>query len=428
MLPEEGEEGAEEGQDRPSRAEAFTDLIIGGGAAGFFAAAACAKDNPRARAAVLERGREVLAKVRISGGGRCNVTHACFEPKELADHYPRGGRALLGPFHRFQPRDAMEWFEARGAALKIEPDGRVFPTTDRSQTIVEALAGAAREAGVEVRTGARVEAVHPRPGGGFSVALRGGGTLACDRLLLATGGSPAGLAWAAALGHAVEPPVPSLFTFTISDGRLQGLSGVSVERAALRLAGTALRQEGPVLITHWGLSGPAVLKLSAWGARTLHGLGYRAKLTVNWTGRDAEQIREELRAHKNLHPRKSVAGHGPFGLPRRLWERLASAAGARADERWADVSGAVLKRLEEELSAGVYEVRGKSAYKDEFVTCGGVRLSEVDFRTMESRLRPGLYFAGEILDIDAVTGGFNFQSAWTTGWLAGRAMAAAGAH
>lgn len=400
--------------------------VVGGGAAGFFGAIACAESHPRCRVTILEKGRGVLAKVRISGGGRCNVTHACFDPKRLASHYPRGGQALLGPFHRFQPRHTMEWFESRGIPLKTEPDGRVFPVTDRSQTIMDGLTAAARNAGVEVRTGVSIASIAREEASGFAVTLENGEKMSCDRLLLATGGNPRGFQWARDLGHAVEPPVPSLFTFTLAGGRFDGLAGVSVEKARLRVLGTRLEEAGPLLITHWGLSGPAVLKLSAWGARTLHGLGYRARLRINWLDAAPETVQARLRDFRSVHPRKSVGGHSPFPLPRRLWERLALLSGLTEDGKWADLSNAQTRALADELCAGTFDMKGKSAFKEEFVTCGGVRLDEVDFRTMESRVCPGLYFAGEVLDIDGVTGGFNFQNAWTTGWLAGRAMGGPG--
>jgi predicted Rossmann fold flavoprotein len=398
-------------------------IVLGGGAAGFFGAVTFAEVHPGGRVTILEKGSRVLAKVGISGGGRCNVTHACFEPKVLASHYPRGGQALLGPFHKFQPRHTIKWFESRGSPLKTEPDGRVFPVTDKSQTIIETLTAAARGLGVEIRTSAAVELVERAGPSRFLVRLKSGDALSGDRLLMATGSNDQGFQWAQALGHTLERPVPSLFTFTLSGGRLDGLAGVSVEKARVSVTGTRLRQTGPVLVTHWGLSGPAVLKLSAWGARVLHGLGYQATIQINWLDRDLPVVQTQLQSFKAAHPRKSIRGSMPYPLPRRLWERLVRFSGISEDKRWADLSHAEAGRLTQELCAGLYEMKGKSAFKEEFVTCGGVRLNEVDFRTMESRLCPGLYFAGEILDIDGVTGGFNLQSAWTTGWLAGRAMA-----
>jgi predicted Rossmann fold flavoprotein len=397
-------------------------MIAGGGAAGFFAAITCAEQNPAARVIVCEATAQPLAKVRISGGGRCNVTTACAKPGELARHYPRGGRELLGPFHRWSPREMEAWLAARGVALKAESDGRMFPVTDDAGTIVGCLERAATAAGVQVRTRCGVQAARP----GFEVGLTTGETVACDRLLIATGGGKAGggLELARQFGHAIEPPVPSLFTFQLKDPRLEGLSGVSVERVEVGVPGTRLREHGPLLVTHWGLSGPAILKLSAWGARLLHDRDYQFDLAVNWVApRAIDQALAELVRLRAEHPRRQVASGNPFGLPQRLWERLALAAGMEPSQPWTSVANDVLKTLAHQLGDGRFSVTGKSLFKEEFVTCGGVRLAEVDFKTMESRLCPGLYFAGEVLDIDGLTGGFNFQSAWTTGWLAGRAMA-----
>jgi predicted Rossmann fold flavoprotein len=401
-------------------------VIAGGGAAGFFAAIACAESNPAARVTLCEALAQPLAKVRISGGGRCNVTHACFEPRELVRGYPRGGRELLGPFHQWQPRDTVAWFAERGVELKTEADGRMFPVTDESATVIDCLLAAAERAGVRLRTGTGVKGAE-RSGSGYRVLLAGGETLDCDRLLLATGGgkSSAGIAIAQHLGHTIEPLVPSLFTFHIDDPRLRGLEGLSVPDAETRLPGTRVVARGPALITHWGLSGPAILKLSAWGARELAAAGYRFSLAINWrAGATTAQVQADLAAGRTVHPRRQISSWNPLGLPARLWERLAVAAGIAPETVWTSVSNAALQALALQVSAGEFAVTGKSTNKEEFVTCGGVKLAEVDFRTMESRLSPGLYLAGEVLDIDGVTGGFNLQSAWTTGRLAGLAMAA----
>lgn len=401
-------------------------VIAGGGAAGFFAAIACAERAPTAKVVLLEATAHPLAKVLVSGGGRCNVTHACFEPRELVKRYPRGARELLGAFHRWQPRDTVAWFAERGVELKTEPDGRMFPVTDRSQTVADCLLHAAERAGVAVRTRCGLVSVQRMPEGTFRLALTDGSALEAAALLLATGGnrSSAGYSVAAVLGHTVEPPVPSLFTFNVADPRLDGLAGLSVADAVASVDGSRLSERGPILITHWGLSGPAILRLSAWGARELHAREYRFALRVNWSGgKTREQVRADLATQRTAHPKRHVAGSALAGIPQRLWERLTAAAGLSDAQLWAGTSNAVLDRLAEQIAAGVYAVTGKSTNKDEFVTCGGVRLSEVDFRTLQSRLCPGLYFAGEVLDVDGVTGGFNFQAAWTTGWLAGRAMA-----
>lgn len=399
-------------------------VVIGGGAAGFFAAITCAESYPDCRVLILEKNRQLLGKVRISGGGRCNVTQACFDPAVLVQSYPRGGQALRGPFSRFQPRDTMAWFSDRGVTLKTEADGRVFPTSDDSATIVNCLLRAAQTAGVAIRTEAAITSVTAAETG-FAIGLKGGEVVTADHLLLATGSNQQGYRWAAGLGHTIEPPVPSLFTFTLSDPRLAGLAGVSVPNVRLKVAGTKLEQSGPLLITHWGVSGPAVLKLSAWGARYLHDRQYKAALTINWLpAMSQDEVAQTLFQLKRERPRRQVADDHPGlpGLPQRLWQRLVGAAGVPDTLRWADLSKKQLNRLTAELQQGQYQIEGKGVFKEEFVTCGGVRLGEVNFRTMESRHCPGLYLAGEILDIDGLTGGYNFQSAWTTGWLAGRAM------
>ncbi|MFZ5497108.1 MAG: NAD(P)/FAD-dependent oxidoreductase [Verrucomicrobiota bacterium] len=402
--------------------------IVGGGAAGFFAAITAAEASPDCAVTIYEATAHLLAKVKVSGGGRCNVTHACFEPRELVKRYPRGGRELLGAFSRWQPRDTVEWFQARGVALKTEADGRMFPVTDSSQTIVDCLLGAARQAGVVIRTNCGVKGVSrgegaPAP---FQLTLTTGETVVADRLLLAAGGnrSNAGFDIVRRFGHTVEPPVPSLFTFNIRDARLDGLAGVSVEDAATEVAGQKLKERGPLLVTHWGLSGPAILKLSAWGARALHACGYRFTLRVNWAPQyNTEQARAALEQARAANPKKQLTTWCPVGLPSRLWERLVAAAGFAPGAVWAGAGNAALRALAAQVCATEFAVDGKSTFKEEFVTCGGVRLGEVDFRTMESRLVPGLHFAGEFLAVDGITGGFNFQNAWTTGRLAGLAMA-----
>ena len=393
-------------------------IVIGGGAAGFFGAIACAIAHPHAEVTLLEAGRSPLAKVRISGGGRCNVTHHCFDPAQLVQYYPRGGKALRGAFTRFGTSDTIAWFAARGVQLKSEADGRMFPVTDRSETIIECLVEAAAKAGVKLRTGTAVKAVR-RTTAGFEVELnrekyRG------DRLLLATGSNPLGYRWAKDLGHTVSPPVPSLFTFNINDPRLQDLAGVSVDRVHLRFL-DGIAQTGPLLITHWGISGPAVLKLSAWGARVLHDHRYRLPLIINWVpDYHSDSLRQYLLEIKSQTPKKRIASSCPLALPKRLWQRFVTNLGIA--QTWAEVSKKELNQLVQELTQGSYQISGKGVFKEEFVTCGGITLKEVNFKTMESRCCPGLYFAGEILDIDGVTGGFNFQSAWTTAWLAGQAM------
>jgi len=408
--------------------EACDVAVIGGGAAGFFGAIACAETHPGTRVVLIEKGPQCLAKVRISGGGRCNVTHACFDPAELVQRYPRGAKALRGPYARFQPRDTMAWFEARGVELKTEDDGRVFPVTDSSETITDCLLQSALRAGVTVHTMTSIGTLRrAEDGPGFVASVRNAAPLRCGRVLLATGNGAHGWQWAEALGHRVETPAPSLFSFTIDDARLRDLGGVAVESVRLRLKDAGIEQSGALMITHWGLSGPAVLRVSAWGARALYDCGYRAALEVNWLPElSAEQLRDRVAREKTEHARRAVVSQPIAELPKRLWARLAQAAGIREEQRWADLSKAEAGRLMDELHRGAFEIVSKGAFKEEFVTCGGVRLDEVNMKTLESRVCPGLHFAGEILDIDGITGGFNFQSAWTTGYLAGVAMGAAG--
>ncbi|MGB3532360.1 MAG: NAD(P)/FAD-dependent oxidoreductase [Microcoleaceae cyanobacterium] len=404
----------------------LTVIVIGGGAAGFFAAITCAATSPQTRVILLEAGREALGKVRISGGGRCNVTHACFDPIQFIHHYPRGGKALRGAFTRFQAKDTVDWFTRRGVKLKTEADGRMFPTTDNSATIVNCLMQAAEKTGVKLRTSARVadiQFIGTEQQPQFQVTLKSGEQLKCDRLLLATGSQPIGYQFAQQLGHQIIPPVPSLFTFKIKDPRLQDLAGISVTTAQVQLPGCKLVQTGPVLITHWGLSGPAVLKLSAWGARFLHECDYQTALKVNWLPQmNSEQLRKHLLSVKSQYPKKGIAGYCPVELPKRLWQKLVEYCEIKPQQKWAELSKKQLNQLIQELNQGQYQILGKGIFKEEFVTCGGVNLKQVNFKTMESRCCQGLYFAGEILDIDGITGGFNFQNAWTTGWLAGQGM------
>ncbi len=402
-------------------------VVIGGGAAGFFGAIATAQVNPDAQVTLVEASRQPLAKVRISGGGRCNVTHACFEAQRLVQNYPRGGKALLGAFTRFQAQDTIAWFATQGVKLKTEADGRMFPITDNSETIVECLMNEAHAAGVELIIGTPVVAVKRNTQtAGFEIVLKSKEILQCDRLLLATGSSIAGYKIAQDLGHHIEPPVPSLFTFNIADPKLRALAGISVNPVKLRLSINSkpqLEQTGALLITHWGLSGPSVLKLSAWGARVLHDSRYQAKLLINWLPDfQLEQVRQNILAVKAEWGRRPIALHRGVDLPHRLWQYILTRVGITTEDRWAELPNKMLNKLLAELTQGEYSISGKGAFKEEFVTCGGVNLKEVNFKTMESKLVPGLYFAGEILDIDGVTGGFNFQSAWTTAYLAGSAM------
>jgi predicted Rossmann fold flavoprotein len=400
-------------------------IIVGGGPAGFFAAIRCADLNPHLRVLLIEKAQQTLGKVLISGGGRCNVTHACFNPAQLVTYYPRGGSALRGAFTRFQPADTVKWFEERGVKLKAESDGRMFPVTDSSKTIADCLRTSASRAGVSLRTGTSLKGLARGPRSGFVLTVQdetGVHELKTSQLLMATGGDSKTQEMVKALGHSIAAHVPSLFTFNISDKRIEGLAGVTVESVTVKL--DSLTQRGPLLITHWGMSGPAVLKLSAGGARLLSEKQYRAAMQVNWLGDTTfDKALDGLQRHKEFQEnarRKALNEPAFTQLPVRLWKGLAQ--DIVNDKKWGEVSKAELRQLAQELTAGQFEISGKGQFKEEFVTCGGVCLDEVDFKTMQSRLVPRLYFAGEVLDIDGITGGFNFQSAWTTGWLAGSAM------
>ncbi len=403
-------------------------IVIGGGAAGFFGAIQAGREAPGdASILILEGSRRVLNKVKISGGGRCNVTHECYDPKEMASkHYPegRGDQELIGPFFRFGVIQTTAWFYDEGVELKTEDDGRIFPTTDDSQTIIDTLTGAASRAGVEVRTGANVSSVEPQSDGTYLLDLHDDSQLRTRHLLLATGGTRLAKSESlpAMLGHTMVPAVPSLFTFDIDDPRLQDLQGLSVAHASVSVADHPLQATGPLLITHRGLSGPGILEMSAHGARLLHELDYQFQLNVNWLPhRRAEERLAEMRHEAGARQLRTLS---PFEeLPNRLWASLVDAADIADDCRWASLPGAARQRLIDQLHHATFSVSGKSTHKEEFVTCGGIDTDEFDMTTMESRLQPRLYAAGEVLNIDGITGGFNFQNAWTTGYLAGSHIA-----
>ena len=401
-------------------------IVVGGGAAGFFAAIAIARARPGGQVTILERGKTVLDKVRISGGGRCNVTHACWEPRELINFYPRGGQELLGPFHKFACGDTMAWFAERGIGLKIEEDGRVFPVSDNSQTIVDCLLGEARRLGVRVVTTARVkEVVPPDPAktADWWTVHTATASYRADRLIVTTGSNPAVWQLLAGLGHTIVPPVPSLFALTVNDPALRALAGIGLAWAQVQVVGDRLKAEGPLLVTHKGLSGPAVLRLSAWGARQLHPLKYDFELSVNWLARRGEEVTNELVAWRGEAARRQIGSRAPVALPARLWQYLVEMAGVDGEQQWAQLSKHQLTALVAALTDSRYRVTGKATNKEEFTTAGGVDLREIDFRTFQSTIHPGLYLAGEVLDIDAITGGFNFQAAWTGAYLIGQAVA-----
>ncbi|MCF8321272.1 MAG: NAD(P)/FAD-dependent oxidoreductase [Flavobacterium sp.] len=393
----------------------FDILIVGGGAAGFFTAINIVEKNPSFKVAILERGSEVLNKVRISGGGRCNVTHACFEPNELVKFYPRGEKELRGPFHQFCSGDTVEWFEKHGVELKIEADGRMFPISNSSQTIIDCFLEATKKLGISVLTNQSVQSIFKKDSH-WKVETQSE-TYLSEKLILATGSNPKVWEMLQNFGHAIVSPVPSLFTFNIKDPRIAALPGVSAQ-VSVKVNSTKLESSGPLLITHWGMSGPAILKLSAWGARILHDKNYQFSISINWLNDiDTDDVEKILKELKLEHAKKAVSKKSPFELTNRLWESLVTASGIDTDTKWADLSKIQLQNLSNQLTNGLFQVNGKSTFKEEFVTAGGIDLKEINFKTMESKLHENLYFAGEIVNIDAITGGFNFQNAWTSGFI-----------
>lgn len=399
-------------------------IVIGGGAAGYMAAISAKQHGPRAEVLLLEKSDKWLAKVRISGGGRCNVTHHCTEPRKLARHYPRGEAFVRKVFTAWGQPQAVAWFQEHGVKLKIEADGRMFPTTDDSRTVIDALQNAALSLGVVARPQCPVAQLG-RTADGWSLTTSGGVHHA-DRVVVATGGSPKdeGLWWLRALGHEVVPAVPSLFTFNLPNDPIRELMGVVAPLVRLRIAGSKLESTGPLLITHWGLSGPAVLRLSAFGARMLHEMRYEYTVLVDWLGEVGEgSAREQIMNEAEEHPKRQVVNAGSFGLPARLWAYLLQRAGIVLEKPLGELGRRSVDRLLDVLTNDRYTAKGKTTFKEEFVTAGGVALHQVDPASLESLVAPGLFFAGEVLDIDGITGGFNFQAAWSTGWLAGRAAA-----
>jgi len=388
--------------------------IIGGGAAGFFAAANLGK-NLGQKTVIFEQASAPLQKVRISGGGRCNVTHACFDPVELAEFYPRGKKELISVFHKFQPGDTMEWFENRGVALKIEDDNRVFPVSDSSQTIIECLLNAVEKNGVETRYGEGVQKIEQK-NEGFLIRTKSDEYF-FKKIIFTPGSSPKAIEMIRNLGHSIVPLVPSLFTFNIKDQRLDDLMGISFESAEIWIPEIKLSAEGPLLITHWGLSGPGILKLSAWGAIELNRLNYRFDIKINFIRKDLEECVESFNQIKTEHSKKSVYKLNPFSFPKRFWHRILEVCKIPEDLNWSNLSKKQIQNISAELTEGIYKVNGKSTFKEEFVTAGGVDLKEINLKTMESRKISNLFMAGEILNVDAITGGFNFQACWSESFL-----------
>ena len=401
-------------------------IVIGGGAAGFFGAITAAETFPNATVTILEKNNTVLNKVRISGGGRCNVTHACFDNRQLVKHYPRGEKPLRSLLGQFDVTATAHWFEGRGVPLKTEADGRMFPTTNTSDTIVNCLLTTARRLGIRVRTGCGVSTLNidndpEQPD--WNLTLFNNETLRADRVLIATGGYPqsSSYGWLPAQTEPLLSPVPSLFTFNVPGSYLLPLAGVAVTDAGVSVAGSKQEQRGPVLITHWGFSGPAILRLSAWAARELAESMYQFTLRINWTPTlNDNALRSHLQDFRQQNGRKQVWSQNPFGLPGRLWQALASDAGIPETQRWADLPAKPLNRLADRLTNSQFQVAGKTTFKEEFVTCGGISPDGLNLQTLESKAWPGLFFAGEVMDIDGITGGFNFQNAWTTGYVAGK--------
>jgi predicted Rossmann fold flavoprotein len=400
-------------------------IVIGGGAAGFFSAINAVRMNPELKVTLLEKSGKLLSKVKVSGGGRCNVTHACFDMVEMSKKYPRGGNFVKKTFHQFFTTDTIEWFKERGISLKEEKDGRMFPVTDSSQTIVDCLLDEVNKYGVEVVLNAEVKNVVYREEK-FYIKLPDSRLLTSGYLCIATGGYPKSsmFEWLKELGHTIEEPVPSLFTFNIPDHPIKELMGVSVENAKVKIIGSKLEQQGPLLITHWGLSGPAVLKLSAWGARELAIKNYDFKILVNWLTEYTEQeLAQKFQSLRFDMATQKVYNKNPFGLPNRLWEFLLKYSEVNPERRWADLPSREANKLIKNLCNCEFTVKGKTTFKEEFVTAGGIKLNEIDHNTMMSKIVPNLFFAGEVMDVDGITGGFNFQHAWTSGFIAGKAIA-----
>ncbi len=396
-------------------------IVIGGGAAGFFAAINCAQIHGNCSVTLLEKSSKLLSKVRVSGGGRCNVTHACFDNSLLIKNYPRGEKELRNAFSRFTTTDTIHWFEKRGVKLKTEADGRMFPESNTSETIVNCLMQEAEKAKVTIKLNVDIIEIVKNADLSFELKEIGGGVFHCDKLIIATGGNSkeAAYEWLRKLGHTIVKPLPSLFTFNIPDNKITELMGVSVPHAKVKVAGTKLETEGPLLITHWGMSGPAILKSSAWGARILGEMNYNFTALISWLPKHTEEkLRIEFNNQREENPSKTIFNHCPVDLPKRLWEYLVAKAGISETTRWADLPKKNANLLSHSLINDEYSIKGKTTFKEEFVTCGGIMLKEVDFTTMQSKIVPNLYFAGEILDVDGITGGFNFQNAWSSGWIA----------
>jgi len=407
-------------------------IVIGGGAAGFFCAVNAARMNPSLKVIIIEKNNKVLSKVKVSGGGRCNVTHACFEISELIKKYPRGQNFLKKSFHWFNTTNTIEWFTERHVHLKTESDGRMFPESNDSQTIIDCLLREATKYNVELLLNCEVKEIFAENNSfklktsDFRLPTPDSQLLTCNYLCIACGGYPKSvqMEWLQKTGHSFETPVPSLFTFNIPNNKITELMGVTVENATVKIAGTKLQEQAPLLITHWGMSGPAVLKLSAWGARQLADKNYHFEISVNWLGnRNENELRDEWLYFRDSFAAQKIGNKNPFELPNRLWLYLLRESFIDESLRWAELTSKQQNKLIQKLTGQAFQVKGKTTFKEEFVTCGGIKLKEIDPNTMQSKIVPHLFFAGEIIDVDGVTGGFNFQNAWTGGWIAAKAIA-----
>ena len=401
-------------------------VVAGGGAAGFFCAVTAARLNPGLKVILVEKSGKLLSKVKVSGGGRCNVTHACYSIPDMVRKYPRGPNFVKKTFHQFFTTDTIQWFEERGIPLKTEADGRMFPVSNSSQSVIDCLLAEAKKYAVEIRLHHEIKSIEfGKDPVSFSIHFNNDLHLHADFICLASGGYPKSsmFDWIRQSGHSIEEPVPSLFTFNMPGNTVISLMGISVSDTQIKISGEALRERGPLLITHWGMSGPAILKLSAWGARILKEKDYWFEIRVNWLGDRTElSLRDEIQMIRESSGGRKIRQKNPWDLPQRLWEWLLEQSGIK-DIHWADLSSALQNKLIQLLTNHSFQVEGKTTFKEEFVTAGGVRLGEINHHTMESRIRPGLYFAGEVMDVDGITGGFNFQHAWTSGFIAGKSIA-----
>ncbi len=401
-------------------------LVAGGGAAGFFCAVTAARLNPQLKVILVEKTGKLLSKVKVSGGGRCNVTHACFSIPDMIKKYPRGSNFVKKTFHQFFTTDTIQWFEERGVPLKTEADGRIFPASNSSQSVIDCLLNEAGKYSVEIRLHHEIRSIeYKKDPVSFVVHFNNELKLSADFICLASGGYPKSsmFDWILSSGHSIETPVPSLFTFNMPGNSVVSLMGISVPDVQVKISGESLRERGPLLVTHWGMSGPVILKLSAWGARILHEKGYRFEIRVNWLGERSDQsVRDEMQMIRETSGGKKISQRNPWDLPQRLWDWLLDQSGIK-DIHWADLPAVQQNKLILHLTNMSFNVEGKTTFKEEFVTAGGIRLSEINHQTMESKFRPGLYFAGELLDVDGITGGFNFQHAWTSGFIAGKSIA-----